>query len=339
MSLKVVVIGGGSSYTPEIIEGMIKRYKSFPVTDIVLVDIEDGQEKLKIIGKLTKRMLEKAKLPINLSWTLDRQKALQHADFVTTQIRVGGLKARAKDEHIPLSHGFIGQETNGAGGVFKAFRTIPVLTKIAEDIHNICPNAWMINFTNPAGIVTEALLKYSVHKKVIGVCNIPLNMHKSIAGLLGVSSEQVRIEFVGMNHFIFGRKVYVHGIDRTDEVISRLANNEFDYSPANIVNLGWSKSFIESTRLLPNPYHQYYFQTKGVLKNDLEDYENQGIRAEVVQKLEKGLFEIYKNPEQRDKPQELEKRGGAFYSDVACSLIDSIYNNRGDIQTDRKSVV
>ncbi|MYL57699.1 6-phospho-beta-glucosidase, partial [Virgibacillus halodenitrificans] len=211
MALKVVVIGGGSSYTPEIIEGLIKRHSSFPVTEIVLVDIEAGKEKLQIIGELSKRMIEKSGKSINLSWTLDRRKALQGADFVSTQIRVGGLEARAKDERIPLSHGFIGQETNGAGGIFKAFRTIPVLMELAADIHHICPDAWMINFTNPAGIITEALLKHSQHDKVIGVCNIPYNMRHSTAEILHVAPEEVDIQFVGMNHFVFGRRVFVSG--------------------------------------------------------------------------------------------------------------------------------
>ncbi|WP_010096090.1 6-phospho-beta-glucosidase [Ornithinibacillus scapharcae] len=334
MTLKLVIIGGGSSYTPEIIEGIIQRYDSFPVTDIVLVDIEEGKEKLQIIGDLALRMIEKSTKPINLSWTLNRQEALKNADFVSTQIRVGRLDARAKDERIPLSHGFIGQETNGAGGTFKAFRTIPVLMDLANDVHSICPDAWIINFTNPAGIVTEALLKYSPHKKIIGVCNIPYNMRHSVAEILNVSPDDVRIEFVGMNHFIFGQKVFVNGIDQIDEVLEKLIDSEgLDYSPANIVSLGWSKTFIESTRLLPNPYHQYYFQTREVLEKDLIAYEEHGTRAEVVQQLEESLFELYKNPELHDKPKELEQRGGAFYSDVACSLMDSIYNNKQDIQT------
>lgn len=334
VTLKLVIIGGGSSYTPEIIEGIIKRYDSFPVTDIVLVDIKEGEEKLQIIGNLALRMIEKSRKPIHLTWTLDRKEALKNADFVSTQIRVGRLDARAKDERIPLSHGFIGQETNGAGGVFKAFRTIPVLMELANDIHTICPDAWMINFTNPAGIVTEALLTHSPHKKIIGVCNIPYNMRHSVAEILNVAPDDVSIEFVGMNHFVFGQKVFVKGVDRTDEVLEKLIGSDgLDYSPANIVSLGWSKTFIESTKLLPNPYHQYYFQTKDVLEKDLIAYKEHGTRAEVVQQLEESLFELYKDPELRDKPEELEKRGGAFYSDVACSLVDSIYNNKQDIQT------
>lgn len=332
MNLKIVIIGGGSSYTPEIIEGIIRRHHSFPVTEIVLVDIEEGKEKLQIVGELSRRMILKSGKPIQLTWTLDRKKALVGADFVSTQIRVGGLEARERDERIPLSHGFIGQETNGAGGIFKAFRTIPVMMEMAEDIHEICPEAWMINFTNPAGIITETLLKHSVHKKVIGVCNIPFNMRHSTAEILNVSPDDVEIEFIGMNHFVFGRKVTVNGQDRTEEVLEKLKKG-LDYSPANIVNLGWSSTFIDSTKLLPNPYHQYYFQTKDVLAKDIKAFDENGTRAEKVQELEKSLFDLYKNPELQDKPKELEERGGAFYSDVACSLMDSIYNDRKDIQT------
>ncbi|WP_078411887.1 6-phospho-beta-glucosidase [Priestia abyssalis] len=333
MSLKIVIIGGGSSYTPEIIEGFIHRYESFPVTELALVDIESGSEKLEIVGALAARMIKKSGLPIKISWTLNRKEALQNAHFVTTQIRVGGLDAREKDERIPLTHGVLGQETNGPGGIFKAFRTIPVLMDICRDIHEICPDAWLINFTNPAGMVTEALLKYSPHKKVIGVCNIPFNMKNSVAEMMNCEAKDVEIEFVGINHFVFGRKVLIKGMNRTAEVIEKLINKEMDYSPANIVSLGWSKEFIQSLNLLPNPYHQYYFQTEDVLEKDLKAFAENGTRAEIVKEVEKELFVKYQDKKLQEKPKELEKRGGAYYSDAACSLMNSIYNNKGDIQT------
>lgn len=333
MALKLVIIGGGSSYTPEIIEGIIKRHESFPVSEIVLVDIEEGKKKVIIICALSIRMVKAAGKSIKISWTLDRKSALVNADFVTTQIRVGGLEAREKDERIPLSYGLIGQETNGAGGMSKALRTIPVLMELAKDVHDICPNAWIINFTNPAGIVTEALLKYSPHKKVIGVCNIPYNMRHSTAEILQVRPDDLSIEFVGINHFIFGRKIVVKNVDRTKEVLSKLLNHDLNYSPSNIVSLGWSDIFINALKLLPNPYHQYYFQTKEILKKDIQNYKKNGTRAEVVRKLEKSLFTIYQNTSLREKPKEIEERGGAYYSDVACSLMDSIYNDKQDIQT------
>lgn len=333
MRLKLVIIGGGSSYTPEIIEGLILRHDSLPLTEVILVDIEAGKRKLEIIGKLSQRMIKKANKQIHVSWTLDRNKALIQADFVCTQIRVGGLKAREKDEKIPLQHGFIGQETNGAGGIFKAFRTVPVLMELAKDMHEICPNAWLINFTNPAGIVTEALLKHSPHQRIIGVCNIPYNMRHSTAEVLQVDPNDVIIEFIGMNHFVFGKTVHVNGVDRTMEVLDKISNRSLHYSPANIVDLDWSKEFIQSLGVLPNPYHQYYFQTSEVLENDLKMLEKNGTRAEVVRQLEEDLFVVYQDKKTCEKPAELEERGGAFYSDVACSLMDSIYNDRQDIQT------
>ncbi|MBM7588081.1 6-phospho-beta-glucosidase [Bacillus pakistanensis] len=333
MSVKVVIIGGGSSYTPEIIEGFIQRYDSFPVSNITLVDIEEGNDKLETVGALAQRMIAKASVPIKLEWTLDRREALIGADFVTAQIRVGGLSAREKDERIPLSHGVIGQETNGPGGIFKAFRTIPVLMDICEDIHDICPSAWLINFTNPAGIVTEALLKNSKHDKVIGVCNIPFNMKNSVAEMMNCYPNEVQIEFLGMNHFVFGKRVFIKGVDKTQEVLEKLMKKEIDFSPANIVSLGWSAEFIQSLQMLPNPYHQYYFQTDEVLEKDLKAFRENGTRAEVVRKVEKELFIQYQDEALNEKPKELEKRGGAYYSDAACSLMVSIYNNSLDIQT------
>lgn len=331
--MKVVIIGGGSSYTPEIIEGLILRQDEFPVDIISLVDIESGKEKLEIVGQLAKRMIEKAGVSIELSWTLDRREALNGADFVSTQIRVGGLKAREKDERIPLSHGLIGQETNGAGGIFKAFRTIPVLLDLAKDVSEICPNAWIINFTNPAGIVTEALLKHGMHKKVIGVCNIPYNMTQSAAEILKEDPNNVRIEFIGMNHFVFGSKVLVNGEDKLSKVIEALVNQSVDFSPANIVSSGWSETFLKAMNMLPNPYHQYYYQKESTLKKDLKAYQDNGTRAEQVQVIEEELFNEYKNPQLDIKPEALEKRGGAYYSDVACSLMSSIYNNSQNIMT------
>lgn len=333
MSLKIAIIGGGSSYTPEIIEGIIDRYSYFPVTEIVLVDIKEGEDKLEIIGNLAKRMVNKSGKQIEVTWTLNRKEALKNADFVSTQIRVGGLEAREKDERIPLSYGYIGQETNGAGGVMKALRTIPVLLELAQEVYDICPNAWIINFTNPAGMVTEALLQNSPHKKVIGVCNIPYNMRHSSAEILEADPEEVAIDFVGLNHFVFGRDVYVKGEKKTAKVLDKLVQSDLDYSPANIVSLGWSKTFIQAMQLLPNPYHEYYFHTKEVLKKDIEAFEEYGTRAEVVRKLEESLFEIYNKPNLEEKPKELEERGGAFYSNVACDLMASIYNDQKDIQT------
>lgn len=182
--LKIVTIGGGSSYTPEIIEGFIKRADELPIEEIVLVDIEDGKEKLEIVGNLARRMVAAAGLDWKITLTLDRKEALKDADFVTTQLRVGLLDARIKDERIPLSLGMMGQETNGVGGMAKALRTIPVILDICKDIEELCPEAWLINFTNPSGMVTEAVLN-NTKVKCIGLCNVPVGMMKAVEEVLG----------------------------------------------------------------------------------------------------------------------------------------------------------
>lgn len=189
--VKIVTIGGGSSYTPELVEGFIKRYVSLPVRELWLVDIPEGKEKLEIVGGLAKRMIKEAGLPIDVHLTLDRREALKNADFVITQLRVGLLEARAKDERIPLKYGVIGQETNGPGGLFKGLRTIPVILDIVKDMEELCPNAWLINFTNPAGMVTEAVLRHSNWKKIVGLCNVPVGMKMGIADQLGVEPERI----------------------------------------------------------------------------------------------------------------------------------------------------
>lgn len=330
--LKIVTIGGGSSYTPELVEGLIKRYDEMPVSDYWLVDIEEGREKLEIVGALAKRMVEKAGVPMNIHLTLDRREALKDADFVTTQLRVGLLKARMKDERIPLSHGFLGQETNGAGGLFKALRTVPVILDIAKDISELCPNAWLINFTNPAGIVTEALLKYGVHKKVIGVCNVPIGLQYSFADILGVERDRITVDFAGLNHMVYANKVYLDKKDVTADIIGKLVSGDFNkQTMANIKDLEWDAATIKAFNVIPCPYHRYYYKKNEMLNSELEEFKKGKTRAEVVMEVEKELFEMYKDVNLKEKPEALAKRGGAFYSDVACNVINSIYNDKNMI--------
>lgn len=332
--LKIVTIGGGSSYTPELIEGFIKRYKKLPVKEIWLVDIEDGKEKLEIVGNLAKRMVEKAGLPIEIHLSLNRREALKDADFVTTQMRVGMLKARISDERVPLSHGIIGQETNGAGGMFKAIRTIPEILNIVKDIQELCPNAWMINFTNPAGMITEAIYRYTEYKKAIGLCNVPVNMVAGFAKMLGVEEKDVTIEIQGMNHFIFATDVFVKGKSRINEIIEIYSHLSVEdtIQMKNFVSLPYSERFIKALGAVPCPYHNYYFFTKEQLEEELEQFKTGSVRGEVVLRTEKELFEIYEDKNLSEKPKQLESRGGAKYSDAACNLIESLYTNKGDIQ-------
>ena len=329
--IKIVTIGGGSSYTPELIEGFIKRYDELPVSDIYLVDIEEGKEKLEIVGNLAKRMVLKAGVDIKIHLSLDRREALKGADFVTTQFRVGQLKARIRDEKIPLRYGTIGQETTGAGGFANAQRTIPVILDICRDMEELAPNAWLINFTNPSGIVTEAVIKHT-NVKTAGLCNVPIGMVNGIADILGVAVNRINIDFVGLNHLLWGRKVYLDGEDITDRIIEEMADGR-SMSLKNIPDFAWDADFIKSLGMLPCSYLKYYYMTDDMLKEEQEAAEKEGTRGEVVSKIEHNLFELYKNPDLDIKPPELAKRGGAHYSDAACSLINSIYNNKCDIQT------
>lgn len=330
--LKVVTIGGGSSYTPELVEGFIKRYDEFPISELWLVDIEAGKEKLEVVGNLAKRMVKKAGLPIEVHLTLDRRKALVDADFVTTQFRVGLLEARMKDERIPLKYDVIGQETNGPGGLFKGLRTIPVILDIVKDIEELCPNAWLVNFTNPAGMVTEAVLRYSNHRKVVGLCNVPIGIRMGIAKGLGVDASRVEVSFAGLNHMVFGLNVFLDGKSIMDQVIEDMADPNSSMSMNNIQAIPWDADFLKGLGVIPCPYHRYYYKTSDMLAEEKKAAANEGTRAEVVRALENDLFELYKDPDLDIKPPQLEKRGGAYYSDAACNLIASIYNDKHDIQ-------
>lgn len=330
--IKIVTIGGGSSYTPELIEGFIKRYHQLPIKEIWLVDIEEGKEKLEIVGNLARRMIKKAGLPITVHLTLDRREALKNADFVTTQFRVGGLDAREKDEAIPLKYNVIGQETNGPGGMFKGLRTIPIILDICKEIDELCPKAWMVSFTNPAGMITEAVAQYSPHTKFVGLCNGPIGIKKDIVSLLNVEEERIYVEFVGLNHLVFAKKVFLDGKDVTKDVVELKINNTAGVSLKNIEDTGWSPDFLRALGMIPIDYLRYYYQTSIMLQAQQAAIKKDGSRAQVVKKLEDELFELYRNPNLDIKPKQLEQRGGAYYSDAACSLICSIYNNTGDIQ-------
>lgn len=331
--LKIAIIGGGSSYTPEIIEGFIVRKDELPVKEIYLVDIKEGQEKLNIVGSLAKRMVEKAGLDININLTLDRREALKDADFVVTQFRVGGLDARAKDERFPLKYNVLGQETTGPGGFAKALRTIPVMLDICKDMEELCKDAWLINFTNPSGLVTEAVRKYT-DIKCLGLCNVPIHMKMDIASMLDADSQDIFVEFTGLNHLVWGRKVYLKGEDVTSQVIDKLLDGA-SLSMKNITDLKWNAEFLRALNMIPCPYHRYFYMTDKLLEEEKEAAREggQGTRAEVVKGVEEKLFELYKDVNIKDKPKELEKRGGAYYSDAAVSLISAIYNDKKEIHT------
>lgn len=326
--LKIVTIGGGSSYTPELIEGYIKRHIELPVSEIWLVDVEEGREKLEITGALARRMVTKADCDIKIVTTLDRRAALKNANFVTTQLRVGGQAARIRDERIPLKYGCIGQETTGAGGFAKALRTIPVILEVCKDMAELCPDAWLINFTNPAGIVTEAALTHS-NIKTLGLCNVSIDMKNSFAKKYDCDVDNVYCDFVGLNHLLWMRKIFVHGEDKTSELIAEAS--ERDEIMKNIPNIKMGAEFFNSIGMLPISYLKYYYLANEMLAECIRLSENEGVRGEIVKDLEADLFELYKDVNLNIKPEQLSKRGGAHYSDAACDLVNSIYNDKRDL--------
>jgi len=332
-NLKIVVIGGGSSYTPELIEGYINRQHELPISEIWLVDVEAGREKVEIVGQMAKRMVAAAGLNWKVKTTLNRREALKGAHFVSTQFRVGQLDARILDERIPLSHGVLGQETTGAGGIFKALRTIPVILDIVKDMKELCPNAWLINFTNPAGMITEAAIYHGGWKKTIGLCNVPIGHIKSAEEKLNAPKGGLRFKFAGLNHFHWHRVWDTQGVERTSELIDILYSPENaavdENTPKNIANAEYPYELIKTSGLLPSYYHRYYYASEDTLKDAIANFNKGTTRAEEVKKTEAALFELYKDPNLDHKPEELSKRGGAYYSDAACELVASIYNNKG----------
>ncbi|MFC7678751.1 6-phospho-beta-glucosidase [Paenibacillus sp. GCM10028914] len=326
--LKITVIGGGSSYTPEIVEGFIRGYDQMPIRELWFVDIEEGQHKLDIVGNLAKRMIEKSGLPIEVHLTLDRRRAIEGADFVTTQMRVGLLAARKLDEHIPIQHGVIGQETTGPGGMMKALRTVPVILDICRDIEELAPNAWMLNFTNPAGIVTEAVQKYSKVRS-IGLCNSPINFQKFLAAEYQVPEKDVLAEFVGINHLHWVTSAIVRG----EEKLPELLDGGKSYTAKNVPTFGWDPDFIKSLGAIPTYYLKYFYMTDTMFSDMKASLEKDGTRADVVSRVEEELFKLYQDVNLDVKPKQLEQRGGAFYSEAAVNLMNSIYNDKRDIQT------
>ncbi|MCU5332174.1 6-phospho-beta-glucosidase [Bacillus wiedmannii] len=327
--IKIVTIGGGSSYTPELMEGFIKRYEELPIREMWLVDIEDGKEKLEIVGKMAQRMWDASPYDVKVHLTLDRREALKDADFVTTQFRVGFLDARIKDERIPSSYGMVGQETNGAGGILKAFRTIPVILSIVEDMKELCPNAWLINFTNPSGMVTDAIIRYGKWEKVIGLCNVPVNAMIAEPGLIGKNLDELIYTFAGLNHFHWHRVKDLTGNDVTSEIIDKLYDGDSGI-PSNIFDVPFFKEQLKQMNMIPCGYHRYYYRYDEMLEHLLEEYNdsNVGTRAQQVKETEAELFELYRDPNLNYKPEQLAKRGGAHYSDAACETIASIYANK-----------
>ncbi|AJI94788.1 hypothetical protein BD65_2173 [Yersinia ruckeri] len=325
---KIAIIGGGSSYTPELVDGLIQRINELPITELALVDVEPGRQKVETIAALTQRMLARhglEQVKVSLHFSLDD--AIRDAQFVLTQFRVGQLPARAADERLGLKYHLIGQETTGVGGFAKALRTIPVMLDIARRVERLAPEAWIINFTNPAGIVTEAVSRYT-KAKIIGLCNVPISMHHMIANLLHTPYEDIQLRFAGLNHMVWVHEVLQRGKDVTADVLKMLCDGA-SLTMNNIKEAPWPPEFLRAMGAIPCPYHRYFYQTQDMLAEEVEAAKERGTRAEQVMQVEKELFELYADPALDTKPEQLSFRGGSFYSEVALELIRAIYNNLG----------
>ena len=325
-AIKIVTIGGGSSYTPELVEGFIKRYDRLPLAEHWFVDIEEGRDKVETVAAMAQRMWDASGHDVKVHVTFDRREALPGADYVTTQFRVGRLYARIKDERIPLSHGILGQETNGAGGIFKALRTIPVIGAIIDDMRELCPDAWLINFTNPSGMVTEAAIRNFGWERTIGLCNVPIRAEIVEGPSLGLDPATLTYQCAGLNHFHWHRVYDATGREITADLIAKI-NTDDSPIPANISPTPIPEDLLHTAALLPCGYHRYYFCTEEMLAHELADFANNATRSETVKRLEDELFELYADPNLDVKPPQLSRRGGAHYSDAACGTIESIHNN------------
>lgn len=317
--MKLAVVGGGSTYTPELIEGIARRADRLPVDELVLLDIDP--ERLEIVGGLAGRMLRRLGWPGRLTLTGDADAALDGASFVLIQLRVGGQAARLVDETLPPRFGTIGQETTGAGGFAKALRTVPVVLDLAErTARRAAKGAWIVDFTNPVGIVTQALLDDG--HRAIGLCNVAIGFQRRFAERNHVAPEQVELGHVGLNHLSWIRSVKVDGEDRLPNILRLHAEALAD-------DVGTPADLIRLLEAIPSYYLKYYYSFDKVLHDQLEGAET---RASQVMDIEGELLDMYRNPNLDEKPKLLERRGGAFYSEAAAQLIASLHDGRGDVQ-------
>ncbi len=322
VGVKVAVVGGGSTYTPELVEGFVTRGDRLPVDELVLLDIDP--ERLRIVGALAERMVRKAGWTGVVRVTGSRDEALEGADFVIVQLRVGGNQARHVDETLPRRFGCIGQETTGPGGFAKALRTVPVVLDLAEETAKRgAPGAWFVDFTNPTGLVTQALL--DAGHRSLGLCNVAIGFQREFAAHFGVSPERVRLDHVGLNHLTWERAVFVDDVDRLPELLAE--------PPADLIDGGEIESapveLVRAIGAIPSSYLHYYYRTASVLA---EQRSGAKTRAEEVMEIEAGLLKLYEDPSLDTKPKLLEERGGAFYSDAAAALIASLHAGTADLQ-------
>ena len=323
--MKIAVIGGASSYSPELVDGLFPRLDQIPVDEVWMMD--PNLERLEVTAGLARRMAARNGDPFTVHQTADMHEAVRDAKYVVTQIRVGGAQARINDEKLGLRHNIVGQETTGVGGFACALRTIPPVLEIARAMEESAPNGTLINFTNPSGIVTEALVRHS-SINTVGLCNVPIGFIMDIAEHVRCAHEDVELDYIGLNHLAWVRKVSIVGKDATEQALAtaiELAGEEWK-DEAVCENM---RTVMRSLGMILNPYLQYYYATEAVLEH-LRTKDK--TRGEEVVEIERTLFEKYAQPDLTEKPPELSERGGAHYSTAAFHLIAAIENDTGNRQ-------
>jgi 6-phospho-beta-glucosidase len=325
--MKIAVIGGGSTYTPELVKGFLDRADSLPLDELWLMDID--AERLAIVGEFTKRMIKARGEPFRVVLSQNQQEAIADSAYVISQLRVGKMRARREDEYLGQRHGLIGQETTGVGGMAKALRTIPVVLKIADDIRQSAPGALFLNFANPAGLVTEALMRYAPAIQAAGLCNVGITTKMEILEKLekatgfSIEADRAALNTLGLNHLSWHRGFTVDG----EELWSKIFPAYVD-SLRKEAEPEWDVRTIESLSMIPNYYLQYYYYTHKKLEAQKEWPPS---RAEQVMEIEKRLLNDYANPALTEPPASLMERGGAYYSTLATQVINSHYNDLGQI--------
>jgi 6-phospho-beta-glucosidase len=315
--MKLAVVGGGSTYTPELVAGLARERERLDLRELVLQDIDP--ERREVVGGLAERMLNAAGYHGHLSVTDDLDRAVEGASFVLIQLRVGGQAARLRDETIPLACGCIGQETTGAGGLGKALRTLPVVLEIASRVRELADDPWIVDFTNPVGIVMRGLLDEGY--RAVGLCNVAIGFQRFLARLLGVQPDRVLVDQVGLNHLTWVRAVLLDGTD----VLPHLLSDQGD-ELADHVEL--PRSLLEELGAIPSYYLRYFYFHDEVL----EEQRAGTPRAQTVAHIEQELLELYRDPTLTTKPKLLETRGGAYYSEAATQLVSSLASGAGDVQ-------
>jgi 6-phospho-beta-glucosidase len=307
--LKIAVVGGGSTYTPELVDGLGRLHDVLPVEELVLVD--PAADRLELVGGLGRRILARLGHPATLVTTTDLEPALDGVDAVLLQLRVGGQAARLQDETWPLECGCVGQETTGAGGLAKALRTVPVVLDIAERVRRAAPEAWIIDFTNPVGIVTRALLQEG--HRAVGLCNVAMGFQRRFAGWLDVEPDAVTLDHVGLNHLTWERAATIEGVDRLPELLGSHGQEIAD-------SLELPVGLLQTLGVVPSYYLRYFYAHDEVVA----ELRSTQPRAARVAEMEHRLLEMYADPALDEKPELLAQRGGAFYSEAAVQLASAL---------------